>query len=205
LVLLSNWKPDRQLVDPLCGSGTIPIEAAMIGLNMAPGSKRSFISEGWPILPEDIWKRGREEAMDLFHYDSDFRVLGSDIDGEVIRSAKYNVNQFGLDEYISFQKLPVSELKSSRKFGCIICNPPYAERLGAIKEVDNLYKEMGKVFKEMDTWSYYILTAHPDFQMLFGGKADKNRKLYNGRILCYYYQYFGPRPPRGYSIKDNIE
>jgi putative N6-adenine-specific DNA methylase len=202
LVMLSKWRPDRQLVDPLCGSGTIPMEAAMIGLNMAPGSRRSFVSEDWPIIPKEVWKRAREEAMDLFDYDADFRILGSDIDGEVLRHARHNVSQFGMDEYISFQRLPVSELKSSRDFGYIICNPPYAERLGQLREVENLYRDMGRVFRDMDTWSYYILTAHPDFQKFFGKQADKNRKLYNGRILCYYYMYHGPKPPRRDQIKE---
>jgi Predicted N6-adenine-specific DNA methylase len=196
LVLLSKWRADRPFVDPMCGSGTIPIEAAMIGLNMAPGSKRNFISESWPLIPETVWKQAREETMDLFNYDSDFRILGSDIDGEVLRNARHNIHQFGLDDYISVQRLPVSELKSGRKYGCIICNPPYGERLGEKEEVEALYREMGRTFRELDTWSYYIITAHPEFQRLFGKSADKNRKLYNGRIMCYYYQYFGPRPPK---------
>lgn len=196
LVLLSKWKPDRQLIDPMCGSGTIPIEAAMIGLNMAPGSRRSFVSEDWPIIPKDVWKKAREEAMDLFDYDAGFRVLGSDIDGEVLRHARHNSSQFGLEEYLSFQRLPVSELKSGKAGGYIICNPPYAERLGELKEVENLYREMGRVFRQMDSWSYYILTAHHDFQRLFGKEADKNRKLYNGRILCYYYMYQASRQKR---------
>ena len=196
LILLSRWKSDRTLIDPMCGSGTIPIEAAMIGLNMAPGSKRSFISENWSIIPEDIWKKAREEAADLFKHDSDCHVLGSDIDGEILRSARHNINVFGLDDYISLQKLPLKELKSSKKYGYIICNPPYGERLGELDEVQWLYKEMGKVFSELDTWSFYIITSHPEFQRYFGRNADKNRKLYNGRLLCYFYQYFGPRPPR---------
>lgn len=202
MVLLSRWKPDRQFIDPMCGSGTIPIEAAMIGLNMAPGSRRSFVSEDWSIIPKEKWKQAREEAMDLFDYDAEFNILGSDIDGEVLKYARHNVEHFGLTDYLSFQKLPVRELRSSKKYGCIICNPPYGERLGELKEVEALYREMGKVFGEMDTWSYYVLTAHPDFQKHFGKKAEKNRKLYNGRILCYYYQYFGPRPPR---IKENVK
>jgi len=195
LVLLSRWKPERPLIDPMCGSGTIPIEAAMIGLNMAPGSRRSFISETWPIIPEDVWKKAREEAMDLFDYDAEFRIQGSDIDGEVLRNARHNVKQFGLDDYVFFQKLPLSELRSSKKYGYLICNPPYGERLGELREVEALYRDMGRVFRALDTWSYYIITAHPDFQKHFGRVADKNRKLYNGRILCYYYQYFGPKPP----------
>lgn len=200
LVLLSRWKSERPFIDPMCGSGTIPIEAAMIGLNMAPGSRRSFVSEDWPQIPVSTWKDARDEAMDLFNYDADFRVLGSDIDGEVLRFARHNTSQFGLEDYISFQKLPVEELKSSKSYGTIICNPPYGERLGREKEIEKLYREMGRVFKAMDSWSYYILTAHPDFQKLFGRMADKNRKLYNGRILCYYYMYFGPKPPRGISF-----
>lgn len=200
MILLSRWKPERQLIDPMCGSGTIPIEAAMIGLNMAPGSKRNFAAEGWPITPQEIWKEAREEAMDLFKYDAEFRILGSDIDGEVLRNARHNMAQFGLDDFISFQKLPVSELRSNKDYGYIICNPPYGERIGEIKEVENLYRTMGKVFREMDTWSYFVLTSYESFQRLFGMKADKNRKLYNGRILCYYYQYIGKRP----SQRDNI-
>lgn len=196
LVLLSKWKSERQFMDPMCGSGTILIEAAMIGLNMAPGSKRNFISETWDLIPEKTWKMAREETMDMFKYDADFRVLGSDIDGEVLRSARHNIHLFGLDDCISVQRLPISDLMSSREYGYIICNPPYGERLGEKREVEKLYQEMGTVFRKMDTWSYFILTSHPDFQKLFGRQADKNRKLYNGRILCYYYQYFGSRPPR---------
>lgn len=196
LVLLSKWKSERQFMDPMCGSGTILIEAAMIGLNMAPGSKRNFISETWDLIPEKAWKMAREETMDMFKYDADFRVLGSDIDGEVLRSARHNIHLFGLDDCISVQRLPISDLMSSREYGYIICNPPYGERLGEKREVEKLYQEMGTVFRKMDTWSYFILTSHPDFQKLFGCQADKNRKLYNGRILCYYYQYLSPRPPR---------
>lgn len=194
LVLISKWKPDRELIDPLCGSGTIPIEAAMIGLNMAPGMKREFVSENWPLIPENVWNQAREEAMDLLDCDADFKVFGSDIDGEVLRSARHNVKLFGLENNIFFQRRPVSELRSGKEYGCIICNPPYAKRLGELREIEKLYKDMGKVFMSMDTWSYFILTSHPDFQKLFGKKADKNRKLYNGRILCYYYQYIGPNP-----------
>lgn len=203
LVLLSKWKSERHLIDPMCGSGTILVEAAMIGLNMAPGSKRNFVSEQWNIVPDEVWKMAREEAMDLLKYDADFRLLGSDIDGEVLRSARYNIHTFGLDDYISVQKLPVADFRSSREYGYIICNPPYGERLGEKKEVEKLYREMGKVFMDLNTWSYFILTSYPDFQKLFGRRADKNRKLYNGRILCYYYQYFGPRLPREH-IKDEF-
>lgn len=189
LVLLSRWKSDRQFIDPLCGSGTIPIEAAMIGLNMAPGINREFISEKWDIIPKKSWDIAREEAYDVIVKDADFKILGSDIDGEVLRYARHNAEQFKLDKYLAFQKLPVSELKSSKNNGYIICNPPYGERIGEKREVEMLYKEMGNAFLNMDTWSYFILTSHAEFQKLFGKKSDKNRKLYNGKIMCYYYQY----------------
>lgn len=196
MILLSFWNPDRPFTDPLCGSGTIPIEAALIGLNIAPGLKRTFASEGWPNLPKDLWTRAREEAGDLASPNRPLRVLGSDIDGEVLSLARYHVRQAGVEDKVFFQKLPVSELRSKQKYGCIICNPPYGERLGDRAQVERLYREMGGVFQSLDTWSYYVLTSHPDFERLFGRKADKKRKLYNGRIQCNYYQYFGPRPPR---------
>jgi putative N6-adenine-specific DNA methylase len=205
LVLLSDWRNDRPFIDPMCGSGTIPIEAAMIGLNMAPGVRRQFVSEDWPIIDKSVWNKAREEAMDLFNYDSDFKVLGSDIDGEVLRDARYNAHQFGLDDYVFFQTLPVSELRSSKKYGCIICNPPYGQRLGKEKEVEMLYREMGSTFKMLDTWSFYIITGYPFFENIFGKKANKNRKLYNGRIQCYYYQYFGPRPPHKKFIDAGVD
>lgn len=200
MILLAKWESSRALIDPMCGSGTIPIEAAMIGLNMAPGIRRSFVSEKWNIIPSAVWKEARAEAMDMLNYDTDIRILGSDTDGEVLRDARYNIHQFGLDDYIFVQKLPVQELKSGKKYGCIICNPPYGQRIGEKSGVEKLYRDMGRVFSSLDTWSYFILTSYPDFQGLFGRRADKNRKLYNGRLLCYYYQYIGPKPPRKIKI-----
>jgi putative N6-adenine-specific DNA methylase len=135
-------------------------------------------------------------TLALLEYDRDLEIYGYDIDGRVAKIAMNNAIEAGVDDCIHFQKRPVSELSSRKKYGYIICNPPYGERLSEKREVERLYKEMGRVFTKLDTWSYYVITSHEGFQESFGRKADKNRKLYNGRIKCYYYQYFGPRPPR---------
>jgi putative N6-adenine-specific DNA methylase len=195
LVLLSFWNPDRVLIDPFCGSGTIPIEAALIGKNIAPGINRNFASEEWEVFPKTHWREARKEGHDLADLDKTLKIYGSDIDGEVLNLARYHIKEAFLEEDIFVQKLDVKELKSRFHYGCIICNPPYGERLGEREEVENLYRKMGEVFGQLDTWSHYIISSHPDFEKLFGKKADKKRKLYNGRIQCNYYQYFGPRPP----------
>lgn len=196
MVQLSYWNPERVLIDPFCGSGTIPIEAALIGLNIAPGLNREFIAEKWPQIPAPIWEQAREEARDSIRRDLKLKIIGTDIDDSVLSLARYHRRMAGLDEQIHLQRLPVSELRSSRKYGCIICNPPYGERIGAPKEVESLYREMAKTFSLLDTWSIYILTAYQGFERVYGRKADRRRKLYNGRIECQFYQYFGPRPPR---------
>lgn len=196
LVKLSRWDPSRELADPLCGSGTILIEAAMIGKNIAPGLQRKFVSQNWDRVPETLWKKSKVEAMKAMDVDRDFRILGSDIDPKALRQARQNAEKAGVDDCLYFQKLPVQEFKSRKKYGVIITNPPYGERIGEKKEVEELYRDMGRVFKELDLWSYFVITSHKDFQRYFGKKADKNRKLYNGRILTYLYQYFGPFPPR---------
>ena len=196
MVNLSFWYPDRLLLDPLCGSGTIPIEAAMIGLNMAPGLKREFASQKWPIIPDSMWSQAREEAEAAIDKTRDFRILASDIDGNVLKIARRNAELAGVEDYISFQTLPVAEIQSKKKYGCIITNPPYGERLGDEKEVEALYREMGRTFKELDSWSFYVMTSHEGFEKFFGRKADRKRKLYNGRIKVDYYQFYGPRPPR---------
>jgi putative N6-adenine-specific DNA methylase len=196
MISLSYWEPGRTLIDPFCGSGTIPIEAALMGLNIAPGLARTFDAEKWPNIPASLWSRAREEARDLAVLDRPLHVLGSDIDGKVLGIARYHARQAGLEGKVFFQKLPAAELRSSKLYGCVICNPPYGERMGERGETEAIYRELGNSFKRMDTWSFYILTAHPGFETLFGKKADKKRKLYNGRIECHYYQYYGPRPPR---------
>ncbi len=196
MIKISRWRPDRILIDPLCGSGTIPIEAALIGRNIAPGLNRNFISEEWDFISKELWKRIKKEAYEAIEYDRELSIYGYDRDVRVINVAMNNGIEAGVDDCIHFQKRSVEELSSKKKYGYLICNPPYGERLSEKREVEGLYREMGKVFTQLDTWSYYVITSHEGFQESFGKKADKNRKLYNGRIKCYYYQYFGPRPLR---------
>lgn len=201
MVNLSFWNPERELIDPFCGSGTIPIEAAMIGLKMAPGLKREFAAEAWPQVPASLWEAAREEAEDLLDRNRKLKIIGTDIDDEVLRKARYHRKLAGLDEQIHLQRSPVAELRSSQKYGCIICNPPYGERLGESKEVETLYQEMAQVFKALETWSCYILTAYPQFERIYGKVADRRRKLYNGRIECQFYQFYGPRPPKRVTLE----
>ena len=196
MLLISWWKEDRVLIDPFCGSGTIPIEAAMIAKNIAPGLKRSFAAESWGNIPINLWKNAREEAIDLIKRDQVVRIQGTDIDEKAISLARYHAKQAEVDEFIHLQCMPVSKISSRYKYGFIICNPPYGERSGEIMDVEKLYTEMGEIFKKFDTWSFYILTSHPEFEKLFGRKANKKRKLYNGRIMCNYFQFFGPPPPK---------
>jgi putative N6-adenine-specific DNA methylase len=195
LVELSFWNTERLLVDPFCGSGTILIEAAMIGLNIAPGLRRVFDSEAWPWILPHVWRQARQEAQDAIYHDLSFRLLGYDIDGRVLKVARHNAKLAGVGDYIDFHTQPLSKFSSKRKYGCIISNPPYGERLSDRKEVESLYRQMGQVSKPLDTWSFYILSPHESFERLFGRKADRKRKLYNGRIKVDYYQFFGPKPP----------
>ena len=195
LVLLSKWKPSQILADPMCGSGTIAIEAALIAKNMAPGLNRSFVSEKWGIIPHSLWQDLRKHAQNSIN-SNNFRILASDIDGRVVKTARANAKKAGVEDYIAFQKMPLQKFSSSKKYGFIISNPPYGERLGEKKEVENLYKDMGEVFSRLGNWSYFIITAHTEFEKYFGRKSHKNRKLYNGRLKCYYYQYFGERDKR---------
>lgn len=204
MVLLSRWEPNRIFADPLCGSGTIAIEAAMIGLNMAPGLNRNFVSEDWPCISKNLWVEQRAAATAMIK-EGEFRILASDINSGILVTARENAVRAKVDKYIAFQKLDVMEFKSRKKYGCIITNPPYGERIGELREIEKLYKGMGPVFSELDSWSYFIITSHIDFQKLFAKRATKNRKLYNGRILCYYYEYFGPLPKRRDFEKENFE
>jgi putative N6-adenine-specific DNA methylase len=197
IILLSGWKPDRILADPLCGSGTIAIEAALIGKNIAPGLKRSFVSESWWQIPEPIWSSVRKEAREQIN-DVSFQILASDIDALVLRKARGNAERAGVSDLIAFQKLSVEEFRSRKKYGYIICNPPYGERLNETTEVEKLYKIMGQTFSQLDMWSSFILTAYSGFERSLGKKATRNRKLYNGMIQCYLYEYSGSKP-RKYS------
>jgi len=195
IILLSGWRPDRILADPLCGSGTIAIEAALIGKNMAPGLKRSFVSETWWQMPEHVWHSARTEAQEQIN-DASFQILASDIDALVLRKARGNAERAGVADLIAFQKLSMDQFRSRKKYGYIICNPPYGERLSEETEVKQLYKTMGETFSQLDAWSFFILTTHSAFERSFGKKATKNRKLYNGMLQCYLYEYFGPKPTK---------
>lgn len=194
LVLLSKWNPDRTLADLFCGSGTIPIEAALIGKNIAPGLKRKFVCEDWPTMDKEIWEQVRAGAQKSIN-NKEFLILASDIDGRILKTARENAKLAGISEYISFQKLPMAEFSSKKKYGVMISNPPYGERLGEAKEVEKIYKDLGMIYRNLNSWSFYILTSNEEFQKQFGEKAHKNRKLYNGRLMCYYYQYIN-NPPR---------
>lgn len=196
LVMLTNWTPDRPFVDPVCGSGTIPIEAALIGQNIAPGFNREFASEDWHWIGQEKWDKAFEEAEDLAKYDQPLDIIASDIDHRMIEVAKQNSKEAGLGELIQFKQMQVKDFTTKKEYGVVVGNPPYAERLGEQKQVENMYKEMGKVFTPLDTWSVYVLTAHEQFEQFYGKKATKKRKLFNGFIKTDYYQFWGTRPPR---------
>lgn len=194
LVQLSFWRPDRPLVDPFCGSGTIPIEAVWIATNRAPGLDRSFDAQQWPRIDGSLWNRACDEAADLRQPPPTEAVIGTDIDPRAIRLAQQHAIAAGVADLIHFQVKPFEELSSSRKFGCVITNPPYGHRLGSGREIEALYDEIPVVLRKLPTWSHFILAAATDFERRVGREADRRRKLYNGRIECTYYQFHGPRP-----------
>ena len=197
LILFTPWKKDRILVDPFCGSGTFPIEAAMLAANMAPGMKRHFLAEKWEnLIPIRHFQDAKEEAVDLVDLSVETDIQGYDIDGEIIKAARANAKMAGVDHLIHFQQRPVSELSHPKKYGFVITNPPYGERLEEKKNLPALYKEMGDAFRRLDSWSEYVITAYEDAEKYIGRKADKNRKIYNGMMKTYFYQFLGPRPPK---------
>ncbi|MDE3839338.1 RNA methyltransferase [Bacillus methanolicus] len=196
LVMLTNWTPDRPFVDPFCGSGTIPIEAALIGQNIATGFNREFVSETWNWMPNKIWDDVRTEAEDLANYDQPLDITGSDIDHRMIKIAEENAFEAGLGDLIHFKQMQVKDFTTKKEYGVIVGNPPYGERLGEKKAVEQMYQEMGQAFAPLETWSIYMLTSHPDFEKFYGKPATKKRKLFNGFIRTDYYQYWGKRPPR---------
>ena len=197
LILFTPWKKDRILVDPFCGSGTFPIEAAMLAANMAPGMKRHFLAEKWEnLIPIRHFQDAKEEAADLVDLSVETDIQGYDIDGEIIKAARANAKMAGVDHLIHFQQRPVSELSHPKKYGFVITNPPYGERLEEKKNLPALYKEMGDAFRRLDSWSEYVITAYEDAEKYIGRKADKNRKIYNGMMKTYYYQFLGPKPPK---------
>lgn len=196
LIQLTTWNPDRPFVDPFCGSGTIAIEAALIGQNIAPGFNREFLSEEWPLMPADVWEKTRLEAEGLANYDQPLEILGTDIDHRMIEISKENALEAGLGDLVKFKQMQVRDFTSELEYGIIVGNPPYGERLGERKEVEKMYQEMGRAFEKLDTWSVYMLTSHENFEQCYGKQATKKRKLFNGFIRTDYYQFFGPRPPR---------
>ncbi len=194
LVMLSFWKPDRPLIDPFCGTGTIPIEAALIGRNIAPGLNRGFTAETWPTSNAADWQQLRDAAREQIVPQLPERILATDIDEHALKLARQHAENAGVADDIHFQQRAFLELTSKRQYGCVICNPPYGHRIGDQQEVEELYKNMPHVLRRLPTWSHYILTAQPDFERILGQRADRRRKLYNGRIECQYYQFHGPKP-----------
>ncbi len=195
LVKLTFWNRDRILADPFCGSGTIPIEASMIEKNIAPGLMRDFDFVKFKFFDEDIYKEEKKKCYSEINYDEKLEILASDVSHKAIQIAKANAEILGLDEDISFFQKDIRDLDLPDEYGVIITNPPYGERIGK-EDVDELNKELGELARSLKTWSYYIITANENFEKNFGKKADRNRKLYNGRLKTYYYQYYGPKPRR---------
>jgi len=194
LVQISYWNKNRRLYDFFCGSGTIPIEAAMIGRNIAPGLGRSFACEAWPQINKEIWKKEKAKAFQAIDQNSQIKIFASDVDPNAIEIAKENAIEAGVDDCIYFEVKDAKKIKIEEPYGILISNPPYGERIGEEQEVAKLYRTLGNIFKNQDTWSVYILTSVKNFEKLYGKKADKKRKLYNGRIKVDFYQYFGSKP-----------
>ena len=197
LILLTPWNRDRILVDPFCGSGTFPIEAAMMAANMAPGMNRSFLAEEWRnVIKRKCWYEAMDEAGDLVEEDVQVDIQGYDVDGDIVKAARSNAQSAGVDHMIHFQQRPVSALSHPKKYGFIISNPPYGERIEEKENLPALYREIGERFAALDAWSMYLITSYEDAQKYIGRKADKNRKIYNGMLKTYFYQFMGPKPPR---------
>lgn len=197
LIMLTPWKKDRILVDPFCGCGTFPIEAAMIAANIAPGMNRSFLAEAWEnLIPKKLWYDVIDEANEMIDMDVEVDIQGYDIDAEVLRAARENAKEAGVDHLIHFQQRAVKDLRHPKKYGFIITNPPYGERIEEKKNLPTIYREFGDSFKLLENWSAYVITSYEETERYFGRKADKNRKIYNGMIKTYFYQFLGPKPPK---------
>ena len=197
LLLLTPWNKDRILVDPFCGSGTFPIEAAMIGANIAPGRDRSFLAVDWPhLVPKKCWYEAVEEADDLVLRDVKMDIQGYDIDPEAIKAARENAKRAGVDHLLHFQQREVKDLSHRKKYGFIISNPPYGERLDSKEEMPALYRQIGQAYEGLDSWSMFLLTSFEEAEQYIGRKATKNRKIYNGMLKTYFYQFMGPKPPK---------
>ena len=197
LIMLTPWNKDRILIDPFCGSGTFPIEAALIGANIAPGINRSFTAEEWQhIIPKKEWYNAINEAQDLIIHDLDMDIQGYDASNDAIKASMENARNADVDHIIHFQKRPLAQLSHRKKYGFIITNPPYGRRLDEPDGMPQLYKEIGEVYRNLDSWSMYLITAYENAEKYIGRKADKNRKIYNGMMKTYFYQYLGAKPPK---------
>ncbi len=197
LILLTPWRGDRILVDPFCGSGTIPIEAAMMAVHMAPGMNRDFAACSWEHLVEKRnWYDAVDEASELIDWNVDTDIQGYDIDDRMVSISRENAKLAGVEGKIHFQRRPLSQLSHPKKYGFLITNPPYGERLEEKEKLPALYRELGERFAALDSWSMYLITAYENAQQDIGRKADKNRKIYNGMMKTYFYQYSGPKPPK---------
>ena len=197
LIMLTPWKGDRILVDPFCGCGTFPIEAAMMAANIAPGMNREFVAEDWKnMIPRKLWYNAVEEANDLIKDDIETDIQGYDIDPDMVKAARENAREAGVDHLIHFQARPVSELRHPKKYGFVITNPPYGERLEEKEALPTLYREIGEAYDRLDDWSMYMITGYEDAERYLGRKAAKNRKIYNGMLKTYFYQFPGSKPPR---------
>ncbi|WP_434310934.1 THUMP domain-containing class I SAM-dependent RNA methyltransferase [Hominifimenecus sp. rT4P-3] len=197
LILLTPWKGDRIFVDPFCGSGTFPIEAAMMAAHIAPGMNRSFLAEGWDnLLSKKMWYEAADEAASLVIEPEETDIQGYDIDGDMVKAARENAREAGVDHLIHFQQRPVQALSHPKKYGFLFMNPPYGERLEEKAALPELYREIGERLAALPSWSAYMITSYEDAEKYVGRKADKNRKIYNGMMKSYFYQFLGPKPPR---------
>ena len=197
LIMLTPWNKNRILVDPFCGSGTFPIEAAMMAAGMAPGMNRSFTAEEWShLVGRKVWYDCIDEANEMVDLNVEVDIQGYDIDEEIVKSARENAVLAGVDRLIHFQQRPVARLSHAKKYGFIITNPPYGERIGEKEQLSGMYREFGEAYQKLDAWSAYVITGYEDVEKYMGRKADKNRKIYNGMMKTYYYQFMGPKPPR---------
>lgn len=197
LIMLTPWKKDRILVDPFCGSGTFPIEAAMMAANIAPGMNREFTAEQWTnLIPRQLWYDAVSEAEEMIDTDIKVDIQGYDIDGEVVKAARDNARRAGVDHLIHFQQRAVADLKHPKKYGFVISNPPYGERLEDKADLPELYTQIGNAYAGLDAWSMFLITSYEDTERYIGRKADKNRKIYNGMLKTYFYQFLGPKPPK---------
>ena len=194
MVQLSFWKEDRLLLDPCCGSGTIPIEAAMIGRNLAPGLNRSFASEGWDLIADKLWKEERTRAFQLIRYDSNLRIFASDVDPKAVEASRENAAEAGVDDCIVFECMDMEKMQAKEKYGIIITNPPYGQRIGRERQIEKIYEKYKAFFKENPTWSLFLVTTDKNAEEKIAGRpADRRRKLYNGRLEVCYYQFHGAK------------